>query len=103
MKMIIALEQQTIFDLALQELGSAESVFDLIAANTSLRLDSEIVSGQEMIIDAAIENATLVSTYSAKSIKPGNGIGAVIQVLGTSDGRAILTNTGKYIKIKIKR
>lgn len=103
MKAINILEQQTLFDISLQELGSAEGVFDLLMANSTLKLDSELASGQEVIINSSILNASLVDTYTRSSIKPGNGIGALIQVLGTGDGKAILTNSGKYIKIKIKR
>jgi hypothetical protein len=102
MTQVTILEQQTVFDLALQELGSAEGVFDILAANTTMSLDADLASGQKMIVSSTAINTTLVDTYLNNSIKPGNGIGAVIQVLGTADGRAVLAN-GKYIKIKIKK
>ena len=103
MRKITVLEQQTVFDLALQELGSAEGVFDILSGNSSLYLDSDLTSGYEMLIDPAAINTSLVSAYANGSIKPGNGLAYTIQVLGTPDGRAIKTNTGKFIKIKIKK
>ena len=103
MKLVTALEQQTVYDIALQELGSAEAVFDLFADNTSFTLDTELTSGQEVLINRSVTDASIVNNYIANRTKPGNGIALTIQVLGTSDGRAILTDTGKYIKIKIKK
>jgi len=103
MRQITALDQQTVFDIALQESGSAEAVFDILADNSSLTLSSELTSGQQLIINQATVDQSIVDNYTANSRKPGNGIGMVIQVLGTADGKAILTSTGKYIKIKIKK
>lgn len=103
MKLILALEQQTAFDIALQELGSAEAVMDLILDNDTITLDTELASGQELIINRSVSDASITDHYTANRIKPGNGVALTIQVLGTSSGRAIKTNTGKYIKIKIKK
>jgi len=103
MKLVSALEQQTVIDIALQELGSAEAVFDVLASNSSLTLDTELTSGRELVISSSVTDNSIVNNYSANKTKPGNGISSTILVLGTADGRAILTNTGKYIKIKIKK
>lgn len=103
MKLVTTLEQQTVFDLALQEYGSAEAVFDLLLDNSTLTLDTELISGRKLVISRDPSEVNVVNNYIDNSIKPGNAMEAKIQVLGTSDGKAVLTSGGKYIKIKIKK
>jgi len=103
MKLIASLEQQTVFDIALQQSGNAEAVFDILIDNNTLTLSSELTSGQQLVINHSTLDQSIVNNYQANKTKPGNGLALTIQVLGTADGKAILTNTGKYIKIKIKK
>ena len=44
-------EGQGIFDIAIQEYGSIENTFDLLAENTSLVFDSSLSSGLELKVD----------------------------------------------------
>jgi hypothetical protein len=48
----IVTEGQSIYDVALQEYGSAEAVFDLLKDN-NLTLDTTLVAGQELSINEA--------------------------------------------------
>jgi hypothetical protein len=103
MKLVASLLQQTVFDIALQEMGHAEAVFEILIDNETLTLSTELSSGQQLVINHPTQDQSIVDTYQVNQTKPGNGLSLTIQVLGTADGKAIKTNTGKYIKIKIKK
>lgn len=55
---------QTIFDVALQEYGSAEGVIKLLEDNPSLSLESVLVPGASLTITQEPDKAEIVNYYS---------------------------------------
>ena len=80
MKTIIALSGQTLFDIALQEMGSIEGVFDILDANAFLRLDMAIASGTKVLVPDKIINSAVLDYYTRNNIKPVSGIGEEISI-----------------------
>ena len=74
MRTVTAGTNQTLFDIALQEMGSIEGVFELLAANPSLALDANIAPLTELNIPGAIINRQVTDYYSKNNIKPATGI-----------------------------
>ena len=66
-----ALQGQSIFDIAVQELGSAEAVYDLAVLN-GLSVTDVLEIGQEILLPA-VSNKTIADYYSNKLIKPATG------------------------------
>jgi hypothetical protein len=80
MKTITARKNQTIFDIALQELGSIEAVFDIMAANSFLRPDKTIAEGQIIYIPLEIIRPAIVDYYQRNGIYPATGNGEIIEL-----------------------
>jgi len=80
MKTVIALSGQTIFDIALQEMGSIEGVFDIIASNAFLRLDMAIAPGTKVLVPDKVINASVLDYYTRNNIKPVSGLGEEISI-----------------------
>lgn len=86
---------QSVFDLAIQEFGSIEGVFDLLAANPGLEFDSDIASGTVLKIDGEIINREVVDYYKKYNIKPATGdIEGLIEY--TNDDGGMITRTYNY-------
>jgi hypothetical protein len=59
-------EGQTLLDVAMQELGSPESIFDLADAN-GLAITAELTSGQALVIPTSLAaRAELVAYYASR-------------------------------------
>lgn len=54
---------QNIFDVAIQEYGSAESVIKLLQDNTQLSLESELIAGQSLTIIQDPDRKEIVDYY----------------------------------------
>lgn len=80
MKTVIALQDQTLFDIALQEMGSIEGVFDILASNAFLRLDMAIAAGTKILVPETVINASVVDYYTRNNIKPVSGLGEEISI-----------------------
>ena len=80
MKTVIALQDQTLFDIALQEMGSIEGVFDILAANAFLRLDMAIAAGTNILVPKTVINASVVDYYQRNNIRPVSGLGEEISI-----------------------
>ncbi|NPV35069.1 MAG: hypothetical protein HPY80_00210 [Bacteroidales bacterium] len=80
MKAITARKNQTVFDIALQELGSIEAVFDILAANSFLRPDKAIDEGQIIYIPSEIIKPSVVDYYKRNYIYPSTGNGDIIEL-----------------------
>jgi hypothetical protein len=78
MRLILTSENQTVWDLALQYMGSAEGVFDILALNAFLRLDIALAEGQEVFIPDTILNEEVVNYYDQYSIIPATGTGELL-------------------------
>lgn len=75
MKTITAQSGQTLFDLAIQELGGIEAVFELLDANDQLQLDLSVPAGTEIFIPSSFVNKRVAEYFSANEICPVSGIG----------------------------
>ena len=62
------LQGQSIFDIAIQELGSDEGAFDLAVLN-GISVTDELTPGQELALPAIV-NKAIASYYANKGIKP---------------------------------
>lgn len=78
MRLILSSENQTVWDLALQYMGSVEGVFDILALNAFLRLDIALAEGQEVFIPDTILNEEVVNYYDRYSIIPATGTGELL-------------------------
>jgi len=73
-KNINVIANQTIFDIALQEYGSVESLFDLIAENSKEGINANVEPDEVMVIDSEnILVKPVVDLYIRESIKPATG------------------------------
>lgn len=62
------LENQSLFDIAIQECGSAEAAYDIAKLN-GLSVTDELTPGQELNIPTP-ENRNIASYYRQRNIKP---------------------------------
>jgi hypothetical protein len=69
--MIKVLQGQTFFDIAIQELGSAEGAFELAVLN-GLSVTDDLDPGQELQLPAVV-NRSISEYYANKGIKPATG------------------------------
>ncbi len=74
MRVIIAAEKQTVWDIALQSMGTCEAVFDILALNANLRPDQELIAGAEVLVPDLPTKPLVVAYYEANNIKPVSGI-----------------------------
>jgi hypothetical protein len=77
MRTIIAAQGQTVWDIALESMGTCEAVFDIIKLNSTLRPDQELEIGTEVIVPDTPTNPLVVAYYTANNIKPVSGIAQV--------------------------
>lgn len=80
MKTIIAESDQTIADIALQEMGDVAGEFEILDLNPYLRLDMSIPAGTKVLVPDKIINAQVVDYYTRNSIKPASGLGEEIEL-----------------------
>lgn len=65
---------QNIFDISLQLYGTIEGIFDLLITNTSLSMDDDLVTGQELEYhEDFVLNSTVISELTSSSIVASNG------------------------------
>ena len=81
MKTIIALNNQSLFDIAIQEYGTIEAVFDLAMAN-NLGITYLLTAGQVLVIPSVsiitgkpvITNTEILGYYKKNDIKPATSM-----------------------------
>lgn len=66
------LQGQSLFDIAIQKIGSAEGAFDLAVLN-GLSLTDELASGSELSLPAAT-NSSVVAYYMNREIQPATAL-----------------------------
>ena len=67
MKTYITRENQTMFDIAIQELGNVEGVYDILTAN-NFTTDTELSAGQPVVIpNSGVSNDSV--TRKVKELK----------------------------------
>ena len=94
MRVIIALENQTLWDLALQAMGDVAGVFDILALNPFLRLDMAIPAGTEVLVPDQVINTQVFDYYSRNDIHPVSGLGE--EVVLTDDSLIYMKKTLNY-------
>ena len=73
-KQIEIQENQTLWDISLQEYGSIDSVFIILDANPSLNMNSEVAPGQKIIIPIIdIISNKVVDFYNSLNYRPASG------------------------------
>jgi len=72
---IIAHENQTLYDIALQAMGSVEGVFAILALNPFLRLDMAIPASTEVLVPDDVISQEVVDYYERNGIVPTSGLG----------------------------
>ena len=70
MKTITVQDRQTIWDIAMQEYGSVEGVFELIDDNPGLTIDSNLTGGQLLKIKSAPVDIATLNYMQQNGIKP---------------------------------
>lgn len=74
MKTVTVSNNQSIWDIAVQEYGSYDAVKQLIIDNPTLNFNDSIAPGTQLIIAGAIVNKTIVDFLSKSGIKPTTAI-----------------------------
>ena len=80
MKTITAEANQTVFDIAIQDMGSVEGVFDILEANAFLRLDMSIPAGTKVLVPDTVIDADVVDYLSRNGFKPASGLGEEVNL-----------------------
>lgn len=75
MKVITAQTGQTLFDIALQEMGSVDGVFDILNANAFLRLDMAIPAGTKVLVPDTVFQPGIVDYYTRNGLHPASSLG----------------------------
>lgn len=97
---IYAKPNQTIWDVALEQFGAIEGVWDVITENESVEnINTNIATAQELnILKDKVYNADVLQYYKSKSIFPASLIVADLDdSLLTEDGDCLLTESGDCI------
>lgn len=81
MKTITALTGQTVFDIAIQEMGSVEGIFEILEVNAFLRIDMAIPAGTRVLVPERIISAPVQDYYTRNNLKPASGIGEEISII----------------------
>ncbi len=75
MRQVTALNNQSLFDIAIQEYGTIEAVFDLAMAN-GLSVTDTLTAGQVLNVpevDPAVVQPEIVDYYRRHGIRPATG------------------------------
>jgi len=80
MKIITAQANQTVFDIALQETGSYDGVFEILKANAFLRIDMALEAGQIVFVPDTVIKPNVVDYFTRNNIKPVTGLGETISL-----------------------
>ena len=76
-----ALPGQTLFDIAIQELGSAEAAFELAVLN-GLNPTDDLIPGQELVLPGVV-NSDVQQYFQNKNIHPATLLTVQAQVIGS--------------------
>ncbi len=71
---MVAQPGQTLFDIAVQELGGIDAVFDLLDANDGLALDLSVPGGFVVTIPDKAVNRNIAQYFAENNIHPVSGI-----------------------------
>ncbi len=80
MRVIIAENNQTLWDIALQAMGDVAGVFDILNLNPFLRLDMAIPAGTEVLVPDTVINSQVANYYTLNQIVPVSGLGEEVEL-----------------------
>ena len=80
MRTITAQQGQTVFDIAMQYMGSVMGVFDILELNVFLRLDMAIPAGTVVFVPNTVINARITDYYARNGIVPVSGLGEEVDL-----------------------
>jgi len=94
MKTIIAENNQTLFDIAVQAMGSIEGVFEILDMNPGLMLDMAVAAGTLVKVPERVIDTKVVDYFSRNGIKPVSGLGE--EVIITLDDNSMIRQILNY-------
>jgi hypothetical protein len=75
MRTVTAKNNQTLLDLAIQELGSMTGIWDILDANVGLQIDLSVPAGYKVRIPDSVIDSRVVEYFSRNNINPISGLG----------------------------
>jgi hypothetical protein len=75
------LEGQTIFDIAVQQCGSADAAFALAVLN-GVSLTDDLIPGKELALPEVV-NADVALYFKSKNLQPATSLAAQAQIIGS--------------------
>lgn len=81
---IIVQDGQTVWDLAIQQYGGVEGVFNLIKDNPGViaGVDSQLAAGTELKVKSDPVNTDVLAYYTENEIKPASITNKNLELLG---------------------
>lgn len=89
-KRVTILQNQSLFDISLQEFGSVEGLFNLLLANPGMQIDSDIPSGTILKLDGEVIRPEVVDYYIKNGIKPATGGLDTLQTYTRPEGDKVI-------------
>lgn len=77
---IIVLDRQTLWDIAIQEYGTVEAVFDLLSDNPSLTINTALIAGQQLIISSPVMNQDVYDYFKKNNLNPVSDVRDVSEI-----------------------
>ncbi|MBP2833503.1 hypothetical protein J8281_15010 [Aquimarina sp. U1-2] len=94
-------ENQTIFDIALQEYGGVEGIFSLLDDNGFYQVDRELSVYEDLRINSSPTRRDIKAFYVSRNILPANGISkedlTLLDVQDRPDGIGYMTVEDDFI------
>jgi len=100
---VIALPNQNIWDIVLQEYGTIEAAFEFMALNNIDGLDAKLTVGKKYKVSATsiTQQATIKNYYAKNKIKVTTGYQPVTAGILLENGQNILLENGQGLKLEI--
>ena len=73
MSKVTVRQHQTIWDISIQETGSIEAAFAIVARN-GIDINTPLSVGQVLHVDSPVVNVAVVEHYRQQGIRPANGL-----------------------------
>lgn len=94
MKYVVARRNQTLWDIAVQEIGDVSAAFQLADLNPLLQLDMAIPTGYKVHLPETIVKPHIVDYFKVNKIYPVSGLGEEVNI--NNDDMAIVRQPVNY-------
>ncbi|MEI6683422.1 MAG: hypothetical protein WCO44_12370 [Bacteroidota bacterium] len=74
MRTVKSYDNQSLFDIAIQEIGAIESVWDILDANTGLQLDLSLPASANVVIPDIVLKKQVVAYFADNNLHPVSGL-----------------------------